>query len=474
METLNMIWVWFANNVLTKPEFFVGFIVLIGYMLLGKPIYESIGGFIKATVGYMILNVGSGGLVVTFRPILAGLNGRFQLDAAVIDPYFGLNAVNAALQDIGLAASFTLFALLVGFFWNIVLVALRKITKVRALFITGHIMVQQATTATWILFFVAPGLRNSNGAIIVGLLVGTYWAVFSNLVVEATENLTDGAGFTIGHQQMLAVWAADKIAPKIGDPKKNLENLELPGWLRIFNDNIIATGVLMMLFFGTLMGILGEPYMRELDKAGFPATLSFPMYIISKSLLFAVYLEILRTGVRMFVSEMTESFRGISEKLLPGVMPGIDCAATYGFAPPNAILWGFLMGAIGQFVAIAGLFIFKSPIMIIPGFVPLFFDNATIAVFANKRGGVRAATILPMVCGVLQVVGGAFCAWYFQLYKYGGWHGNIDFSTLWPLIGIALSYGPIIAAVGVIVLMLVIPQVQYMRNKENYFKHNSH
>ncbi|MGL5254190.1 MAG: PTS ascorbate transporter subunit IIC [Brevinema sp.] len=472
MEVLNTIWLWFANNILTKPEFFVGFIVLIGYMLLGKPFYESVGGFIKATVGYMILNVGAGGLVATFRPILAGLNERFQLNAAVIDPYFGLNAVNSALEGIGLAVSYTLFALLIGFFWNILLVALRKITKIRALFVTGHIMVQQATTVTWIVFFLAPDLRNTTGAIVVGLLVGTYWAVFSNLVVEATENLTDNSGFTVGHQQMLAIWATDKLAPKLGDPKKNLENLELPGWLKIFNDNIIATGVLMMIFFGTLMGILGEEYMRELDK-GFSTSLSFPMYIVSKALLFAVYLEILRTGVRMFVSEMTESFRGISEKLLPGVMPGIDCAATYGFAPPNAILWGFIMGAIGQFVAIAGLLIFRSPIMIIPGFVPLFFDNATVAVFANKRGGVRAATILPIACGILQVVGGAFAAWYFKLYQYGGWHGNIDFSTLWPIIGIILSYGPVIATVVVILGMLIIPQVQYMRNKEHYFKHDA-
>lgn len=472
MEILNTIWLWFANNILTKPEFFVGFIVLIGYMLLGKPFYESVGGFIKATVGYMILNVGAGGLVMTFRPILAGLNERFQLNAAVIDPYFGLNAVNSALEGIGLAVSYTLFALLIGFFWNILLVALRKITKIRALFVTGHIMVQQATTVTWIVFFLAPDLRNTTGAVVVGLLVGTYWAVFSNLVVEATENLTDNSGFTVGHQQMLAIWATDKLAPKLGDPKKNLENLELPGWLKIFNDNIIATGVLMMIFFGTLMGILGEEYMRELDK-GFSTSLSFPMYIVSKALLFAVYLEILRTGVRMFVSEMTESFRGISEKLLPGVMPGIDCAATYGFAPPNAILWGFIMGAIGQFIAIAGLLIFRSPIMIIPGFVPLFFDNATVAVFANKRGGVRAATILPIACGILQVVGGAFAAWYFKLYQYGGWHGNIDFSTLWPIIGIILSYGPVIATVVVILGMLIIPQVQYMRNKEHYFKHDA-
>lgn len=60
-------------------------------------------GFLKAVVGYMILNVGSAGLINTFRPILAGLNQKFHLNAVVIDPYFGLNAVNAALENIGLS-----------------------------------------------------------------------------------------------------------------------------------------------------------------------------------------------------------------------------------------------------------------------------------------------------------------------------------------------------------------------------------
>lgn len=471
MNIILNIFAFFTDNILTKPEFFIGLIVLIGYILLDKPWYESLSGFIKATVGYMILNVGAGGLVVTFRPILAGLNDRFNLNAAVIDPYFGLNAVNAALESVGVVTSYTLIALLFGFFWNIFLVAMRKYTKLRVLFVTGHIMVQQATTVTWLVFFAAPDLRNTTGAALVGLLVGTYWAVFSNLTVEPTENLTDNAGFALGHQQMLGAWFADRVAAKIGNPEKNLENIKLPGWLHIFNDSVVSSSIIMVLFFGVIMGILGEDYMHQLDK-NFSSTLSFPIYILSKSLSFAVYLHILREGVRMFVAEMTESFHGISSKLLPGVMPGVDCAATYGFTTPNTILWGFILGAVGQFIAIAGLLIFKSPIMIIPGFVPLFFDNATIAVYANKRGGIRAATLLPLFTGIIQVLGGAFCAWYFELYEYGGWHGNIDFSTLWLVGGIFIKVAPIAGSVTLILLMLIIPQIQYKIYKNTYWKHS--
>ena len=81
----------FATNILTQPAYFIGLIVFIGYLLLKKPIYDAFAGFIKATVGYMILSVGSSGLVGNFRPILVGLKDRFNLHAMVIDPYFGQN-----------------------------------------------------------------------------------------------------------------------------------------------------------------------------------------------------------------------------------------------------------------------------------------------------------------------------------------------------------------------------------------------
>ena len=49
MEFLVLIGKWFAQNILTKPEFFVGLLVFFGYLFMGKKIYEAVGGFIKAT-----------------------------------------------------------------------------------------------------------------------------------------------------------------------------------------------------------------------------------------------------------------------------------------------------------------------------------------------------------------------------------------------------------------------------------------
>ena len=171
MDIVMSIWTWFANNILTQPAYFIGLIVVIGYALLRKPWYEILAGFIKAVIGYQILAVGSGGLVNAFRPILVGLQERFSLHAMVIDPYFGQNAVQAAMGDTAAGAlpfisgksfSLVMFLLLFAFILNIVLVALKKYTKCRALFTTGHVQVQQASTAFFLILFCFPWLKDAD------------------------------------------------------------------------------------------------------------------------------------------------------------------------------------------------------------------------------------------------------------------------------------------------------------------------
>lgn len=473
MDIVIGIWSFFQMNILTKPAFFVGLIVFIGYLLLGKPLYEAISGFIKATVGYMILNVAAGGLVGNFRPILAGLGERFNLNAAVIDPYFGQAAAQAAVENIGRSFTMMVQVLLVAFIWNLLLVIFRRLTKVRTVFITGHIMVQQSSTALWMVLFCFPGISDIRVVFMLGLFLGTYWAVASNLTVGPTQDLTNGGGFAVGHQQMIGVWLTDKLASKLGGKEsKKLEDVKLPGFLSMFNENIVATSVLMTLFFGGIMAILGADLMHKLDK-GFGAKQNFVFYIVEKSFTFAVYLQILQLGVRLFVGELTESFQGISDKLLPGSVPAIDCAATYGFGHPNAVTIGFLFGALGQFIAIAGLIVFKSPVFIITGFVPVFFDNATFAVFANRKGGVKAACVFPFISGIIQVLGGAFAAFYFGLSKFGGWHGNFDWDTLWPVFGVIMKNAGYIGLAICIIFLLAIPHLEYAfgkYKKEKYFK----
>jgi len=470
MDFLLQAWTFFAQNVLTQPAYFIGFIVLFGYMLLGRPFYESFAGFVKATVGFRILQTGAGGLVGSFRPILVGLKDRFNLDAVVIDPYFGQIAVENGLPEVfGRTFTQVMILLLIAFVFNIVLVMFRKVTKVRSVFTTGHIQVQQAAIAFWIILFAFPQLGDTQVLLLMGVLLGSYWAVGSNITVEMTQELTEGGGFCVAHQQMFGIAIVSKLSEKIkkNDKNKRLEDLELPGFLSIFNENVVATTVLMLFFFGIILVVLGKDFLIANKFMG--ASASFTFYILGTAINFAMFLAILQLGVRMFVGELTQSFQGISTKLLPGAVPGVDCAATYGFGSPNAVTIGFLFGALGQFLAIGALIVFNSPVLIIAGFVPVFFDNATLAVFANNKGGLKAAMLFPFLAGLIQVFGSAFIVSFIGMAPYGGYLGMFDWATIWPLMTVLMKYAGFIGLAVSIIGLLAIPQIQYALNKDTYF-----
>lgn len=476
MDLLLKVWSFFAVNVLQQPAFMIGLIVMIGYVLLGKPWYDVLAGVIKAIVGYLILTVGSGGLVSNFRPVLVGLKDRFNMNAMVIDPYFGQNAVTAGVEEVfGKTFGNAMILLLIAFIVNILLVRFRKITKMRALFTTGHVQVQQAATAYWLILFACPFLLNNNVAllIVMALILGAYWAVGSNLTIKPCQELTDGAGFCLAHQQMFGIaintWLAEKLFGRKKDGKsiKKIDDIELPGFMSIFNENMVCTSILMVMFFGTILCVLGRDYLVEQKFMKEGASMFF--YVIQTCLYFSVYLAILQLGVRTFVTELTASFQGIADKLLPGSLPGVDCAVVFGFGSANAVPLGFLAGFVGQILAIITLIVLKSPVLVICGFVPVFFDNATIAVFANEKGGVKAALILPFFSGICQVFGSALIAGWVGMAAYGGYLGMWDWAVVWPVMtGVMkyLSYG----GVAIVVAALVaIPQIQYQKDKKGYF-----
>lgn len=474
MDIAINIWGYFAKNILQQPAFMIGLIVMLGYILLKKPWYDVLAGTIKAIVGYFILAAGSSGLVSNFRPVLTGLKDRFKLDAMVIDPYFAQNAVTAGIKEVfGKAFGQAMLLLLIAFIVNILLVRFSKYTKMRALFTTGHVQVQQAAVAYWLIMFACPFLLKSDikMIIVMALVLGLYWAVGANLTIKPCQELTDGAGFCLAHQQMFGVainyWLAEKLFGKKGKQVKKIDDIELPGFMSIFNDNMVCTSILMLIFFGAILAVLGKDYLvaNEFMKADS----SMLFYVIETCLYFAVYLAILQLGVRTFVTELTASFQGIAEKLLPGSIPGVDCAVIFGFGSPNAVPLGFLAGFAGQILAIVALMVLKSPVLVICGFVPVFFDNATIGIFANEKGGIKAALILPFISGLCQVFGSALIAGWVGMAAYGGYLGMWDWAVVWPVMtGVmkVLSYGGIAL---VVIALAVIPQLQYRKDKEGYF-----
>ena len=198
----------------------------------------------------------------------------------------------------------------------------------------------------------------------------------------------------------------------------------------MMQDNVVSMSIIMSLFIFIIMLALGIPKVTEMA-----AGTNWLIYTLLTAFSFAVYITVILTGVRMFVGELASSYQGISEKLLKDSVVGIDCPAVFPFSP-NAWMIGFIFATVGQVIAMVTLFLIKSPVLVLAGFIPLFFDGGTVAVFANKHGGVKAAIIFALVNGLIAVFGTALVMPMtdFEL----GWMGMSDWSTVWPAITLAL------------------------------------
>lgn len=436
------------KQIFGQPFLLLAIVVFIGYIAMKQTVGKAIIGAFKASIGILVMGMGSGALIGNFGKLLTALQNATGIQGAGLNTYPTMTAsyekMDAVLGE-GTGATWGIYVLLVAFLMNLVLVALRKWTKIRAVYLTGNAMIVQCGISTYIVWrFLGTGMVAT--VLIASLVTALYWGICSTALIKPTKVITGGADLTVAHQQMFMSFVAYKVAPKLGNPEDDIEKKKMPKSLNFLQDSVLATLLVMLISTAIIMLVIGKDgvdWLRSADGFNQGGYKNFVVFLLWISITLTANIWVLLAGVRMFVGELMMSFKGISEKLLPGAVAGVDCAAIFGFAPKSVVL-GLICGAIGQILGLVLLLVFKSPIFLVPGFIPLFFDNATVAIFANKFGGYKAAAGICIVNGLIQILGSMLAV---SMMELTWWQGSADYATVW--VGIIAIFKLIGSALGI-------------------------
>lgn len=435
-------------QILSVPAVLLGVVALVGLLILKRPFHQIVSGVIKTIVGVVIISAGANVLVEGISPLttiinhVLGVQGVLPTNEAAL-PF--------AMENFGQIGSLVMVG---GFVLNILFA---RFTKFKFIYLTGHIMLYVSLFVT-IVLNATIGLTGWQLFLVGSIIMGLYFTLMPALTYPGTKLVTGGEKFSVGHTGDFAYWFSYQIGKLFKKNTKSAEEFELPKSLSFFRDTTSSLAVTLFPIFLILVLISYSFVQTDVITDG-----SNPIiFAIMRSLTFAAGMTIVLAGVRMMLSEIIPAFAGISEKVVPGAIPALDCPVVFPYAP-TALLFGFFSMFVGMIIGTVLQVGFGSAYIILPGVVPAFFAGGTAGIFGNSTGGWKGAIAGPFIMGIVMAIGtGLLIPFTGALYDVGATFGDPFYATVglvfakWSdIIGKGGAFGIIALIVAVALVILV-------------------
>lgn len=419
MNALSGIVNFITTYIFNQPFILLGLVAMVGLILQKKPLEEIIVGSLKTGIGYLILSQGTGLLSGVVMPISSILNKIFNIEASTT----GMGQVAFEAEW----ASSIALIMVVGFVVNLMLA---RITKLKYVFLTAH---QTYYIALVYLALTVEVIANPNRTMLViagGIMLGVYCTISPALVQPFMRKVTGTNDLAYGHTTSFGVIAGALVGRLFSKHESDSsESLKIPAKLSFLKDITVSTAIIMTILYLIGVTLAGPEWIQENVSGG---TAPY-MYAISQGVMFGVGITIVLTGVSMMIAEITEAFKGISEKVVPDAVPALDCPVVFNFAP-TAVMIGFLscLSTVIICVVLFGAVGFYS---LTPPVITCFFGGGPAGVFGNSTGGWRGAVLAGILAGLLLSFGQALTVGCLPntIADFARWSNDFDYSVFtWP------------------------------------------
>ena len=383
------------DEILREPAIFLGLIAFVGLLIQRKEFTEIISGTMKTIIGVVILTAGVGILVGSILPLAGAFGVVYQMPAEyTFDPETMTYGMDVFLETYGTPIGVVMLS---AFLLNLVIA---RLTKWKNVFLTGHMLF-------WFpVVFLAVGINaglSGWGAGIFAAIGTTLYMVVSMALIQPLVKLATGTdAFTLGHPTVGLSLIAAYVGKLVGDKSKTTEDLKFSKNLEFLREITITATLVIFIAYIVISLILWAQGHAVGEVLGAGRNVIIHAFI--QSVTFGAGLTIMLQGVRMMLAEIVPAFKGISDKVIPNAIPGLDCPLMFPYAP-NAVIIGFIVSMITStltliLIGTTGAFSF----VILPLIITCFFEIGTGAVFANATGGLKGAIIGSAVAGVAMMI----------------------------------------------------------------------